>query len=256
MKVMIVDDDFGMRLLVKTACEQFGINCVSGERGEDVLPLYEREHPDVVVLDVMMPHVDGFEACRRIRAIDEDVPVLFLSAKGDIVDKKTGFAQGGDDYLVKPFDEDELLMRVQALARRAQRARQREQAAASRTPGEAAGMEGVGGSPRPYAFAVGIPQSLRIGPFFINPVRHEVIRDGSALALAPKEFQILLYLAQHHGDVITKEELIDAVWGEEYLYDAINIAVHIRRIREKIETDPTHPAYLRTVRGAGYVFDV
>ncbi len=271
MKAMIVDDDLGVRLLVKTVCEQAGVECVVGERGEDALALYRRERPDVIVLDVMMPRVDGFEACRRIRAVDEDVPVLFLSAKGDVVDKKTGFAQGADDYLVKPFDEDELLVRMQALVRRAERARQRVLAAASAANGGPEGGPAAGSATGPAAGSAGIPGAtstadasrsgaqavsrIDVGPFSLNFVRHEVLKRGAPVALAPKEFQILFCLAQHHGDVIGKDELITLVWGEDYLHDALSVAVYVRRIRAKIEDDPTHPAFLRTVRGVGYVFE-
>lgn len=241
---MIVDDDLGVRLLVQTVCEQAGIACCAAERGEDALALFERERPDVVVLDVMMPRVDGFEACRRIRAVDEDVPVLFLSAKGDVVDKRTGFAQGADDYLVKPFDEDELLVRMQALVRRAARVRERMEAASHAGAGLADGV-----APAPARTC------LEVGPFSINAVRHEVLKEGRAVLLAPKEFQLLLFLAQHAGDVIGKDEIVAAVWGDEYVHDAISVAVHVRKMREKLEDDPAHPVYLRTVRGVGYVFD-
>ena len=118
LKVMMADDDASMRRLVQTVCEEAGYACCVAEGGEEALALFQREWPDVVLLDVMMPKVDGFEVCRRIRAIDENVPVLFLSARDGIIDKRIGFSFGGDDYLVKPFNEEELLMRIEALVRR------------------------------------------------------------------------------------------------------------------------------------------
>lgn len=194
--------------------------------------VFQREWPDVVVLDVMMPKVDGFEVCRRIREVDENVPVLFLSARDGIIDKRIGFSFGGDDYLVKPFNEEELVMRIEALVRRSRR---------SRRDGEAAAPE------RPERFA--------LGPFTFDEVRHEVLKGGEPVVLAPKEFQLLHHLASHPGAVMGKDELIEELWGEEYLDGAISIAVYVRKIREKIEENPAKPAYLKTVWGVGYSFE-
>ena len=199
---------------------------------EEACALFQREWPDVVVLDVMMPKVDGFEVCRRIREVDENVPVLFLSARDGIIDKRIGFSFGGDDYLVKPFNEEELVMRIEALVRRSRR---------SRWDGEAAAPE------RPERFA--------LGPFTFDEVRHEVLKGGESVVLTPKEFQLLHHLASHPGAVVGKDELIEELWGEEYLDGAISIAVYVRKIREKIEENPAKPAYLKTVWGVGYSFE-
>lgn len=199
---------------------------------EEACALFQREWPDVVVLDVMMPKVDGFEVCRRIREVDENVPVLFLSARDGIIDKRIGFSFGGDDYLVKPFNEEELVMRIEALVRRSRR---------SRRDGEAAAPE------RPERFA--------LGPFTFDEVRHEVLKGGESVVLTPKEFQLLHHLASHPGAVMGKDELIEELWGEEYLDGAISIAVYVRKIREKIEENPAKPAYLKTVWGVGYSFE-
>lgn len=199
---------------------------------EEACALFQREWPDVVVLDVMMPKVDGFEVCRRIREVDENVPVLFLSARDGIIDKRIGFSFGGDDYLAKPFNEEELVMRIEALVRRSRR---------SRRDGEAAAPE------RPERFA--------LGPFTFDEVRHEVLKGGEPVVLTPKEFQPLHHLASHPGAVMGKDELIEELWGEEYLDGAISIAVYVRKIREKIEENPAKPAYLKTVWGVGYSFE-
>ena len=228
MRVLAVDDEPGIRLLLKTLLEQAGHECACAESGAEALELFGGERPDLVVLDVMMPRLDGFETCRRIRALDQDVPVLFLSAKGDIVDKRIGFSNGGDDYLVKPFDEEELLMRVEALLRRAAR---------SQTRGPEA------------------PQRFSLGEFSFDALRHQVLLRGGAIALTPKEFQLLFCLASHRGQVLSKDELIEEVWGPEYLDDAISIAAYVRKLREKIEDNPAKPAHLKTVWGVGYVFE-
>lgn len=231
-KVLMVDDDASMRRLVQTVCEEAGWDCRTAAGGEEACALFQREWPDVVVLDVMMPKVDGFEVCRRIREVDENVPVLFLSARDGIIDKRVGFSFGGDDYLVKPFNEEELVMRIEALVRRSRR---------SRRDGEAAAPE------RPERFA--------LGPFTFDEVRHEVLKGGEPVVLTPKEFQLLHHLASHPGAVMGKDELIEELWGEEYLDGAISIAVYVRKIREKIEENPAKPAYLKTVWGVGYSFE-
>lgn len=228
MKVMVVDDEASIRLLVKTVVESDGYACCCVQGGPDALARFERERPDIVVLDVMMPEVDGFEVCRRIRALDADVPVLFLSAKGDIVDKKAGFATGGDDYLVKPFNEEELLMRIEALLRRAKR---------SAGSGERA------------------PERFSAGAFSFDALRHEVRKGPDLVVLTPKEFQLLYVLASHEGKVMGKDELVETVWGKEYVDDAISIAVYVRKLREKIEEDPAKPRHLKTVWGVGYAFE-
>lgn len=233
LKVMMADDDASMRRLVQTVCEEAGYACCVAEGGEEALELFQREWPDVVVLDVMMPKVDGFEVCRRIRALDENVPVLFLSARDGIIDKRIGFSFGGDDYLVKPFNEEELLMRVEALVRRSRRA---QHDAAKPT-------------------AASRPERFSLGPFTFDSVRHEVFKGESPVTLTPKEFQLLYHLASHPGAVMGKDELIEELWGEEYLDGAISIAVYVRKIREKIEDNPAKPIYLKTMWGVGYSFE-
>lgn len=234
-KVMMVDDDEVMRALLRRVCEDAGYGFCSCGNGDEALDLYRREWPDVVVLDVMMPRVDGFEVCRRIREVDEGVPVLFLSARSDIVDKRIGFSFGADDYVVKPFNEEELLIRMEALVRRNRRAQARAAELACGTP---------------------VPSGrFECGPFSFDLARHEVLKEGSPIVLTPKEFQLLYHLASHAGVVMGKEELIETLWGEEYVDGAISIAVYVRKIREKIEDNPAKPAYLKTVWGVGYSFE-
>lgn len=231
-KVLMVDDDASMRSLVRSVCEDAGYVCCLGATGEEALALFERERPDVLVLDVMMPRMDGFEVCRRIREIDETVPVLFLSARDGIIDKRIGFSFGGDDYLVKPFNEEELLMRIEALVRRSRRS-----------------LGDPTDSPAPWS------TRFSAGPFVFDEVRHEVLKDGEVVTLTPKEFQLLCHLASHPGAVMGKDELIETLWGEEYLDGAISIAVYVRKIRKKIEDNPAKPVYLKTIWGVGYAFE-
>lgn len=228
MKILVADDDAAIRLLMQRVLGDAGYEVKTAEGGEEAYSMFVADRPDMVVLDVMMPLVDGYEVCRRIRKIDDDVPVLFLSAKGDIVDKRVGFSNGADDYLVKPFNEEELLMRIGAFLRR------RRKKASQKDSG---------------------PQVLSVGPFSLDAVRHQVLKNDIPVSLTPKEFQLLFALALQQGAVMSKEELIEAVWGTEYVDDSINIAVYIRRIREKIEDDPTKASHLLTVWGVGYTFE-
>ncbi|MEC4273614.1 response regulator transcription factor [Adlercreutzia sp. R25] len=233
-KVMAVDDEASILNLIRSVCEDTGYECVLCSSGDEALESFVKEWPDVVVLDVMMPRVDGFEVCRRIRETDENVPVLFLSARDDIIDKRIGFSFGGDDYMVKPFNEEELILRIEALVRRSRRLQ------------------------RPASDAAEVPAPLErftLGEFTFDALRHEVLRGEQAIVLTPKEFQLLYHLASHPGAVMSKDELIETLWGEEYVDGAISIAVYVRKIREKIEDNPAKPVFLKTVWGVGYSFE-
>lgn len=229
MKVMLVDDEQSVHKLVSTLLGEYGHTYVGTRDSKTAMTMFRRESPNVVILDVMMPRVDGFELCRQIRAEDEDVPILFLSAKGDIIDKKQGFALGGDDYLVKPFNDEELVIRLEALMRRAARSALRDAGAA--------------------------PDTYEAGEFVFDSARHTLTCSGHSVALTPNEYRLLYVLARHPGKVMSKEELIEAVWGSEYLDDSISIAVYVRKLREKIEDDPAHPKHLLTNWGVGYRFE-
>ena len=194
------------------------------------IEVFKAYAPDVVLLDIMMPYLDGYQVCEGIRALDSEVAVVFLSAKGAVPDKREAFSRGADDYLVKPFDGEELLMRLEALQRRSQRAK----AQAAPAPSE----------------------TLKVGEFEFDSVRQTLALNGTSVQLTPKEFQILYTLALKPETVMSKEELIEAVWGKEYLDDAISIAVYVRKIREKIEQNPAKPRYLKTAWGMGYSFSI
>lgn len=229
MKILIVDDDENVTSLVSATSTESGHQCVVVNAPRDAVEIFRETRPDVVVLDIMMPRLNGFEICKSIREIDPCVPVLFLSAKGDLSDKRTGFAIGGDDYVTKPFDDEELIVRLEALNRRAHLG-----SAATLCDEER--------------------DSFVRGDFVLDAREHRITFRGHVLELTPKEFDILLYLAKNASCVVGKEELIEAVWGREYLKQNINLAVYIRRIREKIEPDPAKPRYVETVWGVGYRF--
>ena len=225
MKILLADDDASLRAAVRIILTAEGHEVCSAEDGIRAIEVFEDAQPDLAILDVMMPKLNGFEVCERLRAASPQLPVLFLSAKGELEDKKTGFRSGADDYMVKPFDGEELLLRITALLRRS---------AAAVTLDDA------------------LPQSVSIGGLEIHFRRHEVSVDGAKVSLTPKEFRILALLAEHPGEVFSRDELVGALWGEEYTDDCVGIAVYIRHIREKIEKNPSKPQYLQTVWRVGY----
>ena len=235
-RILVADDDAGMREALETLLCRAGHEATTVGDGAQALEAFGRGGWDVVVLDVVMPVMDGFEALEAIRRVDETMPVLMLSSKGDIVDKKGGFRGGADDYVVKPFDPDELLLRVGALVRRGKLTCG---AASTAAPG----ADGA---------AVEAMRVLHVGDLAVDFSRYEVSIAGKTVALTPKEFQLVACMAQDPGRVFTTEELISDVWGQEYTGEAISIPVYIRRIRMKLEPDPSSPVYIKTVWRFGY----
>ena len=228
MKILLADDDCAIVDLVRIVSEEAGYRFCSAENGRHALEVFFREQPDFVILDVAMPKMTGYEVCSAIRESGASVPVLFLSAKGDIVDKKVGYGIGADDYMTKPFNGEELMLHVEALLRRCGCS----QTCQNRTTEDA----------------------FSIGAFSFDKKRYEILKNGEKVDLSPKEFSILMLLAEHHGEVFTRTDIVRDVWGEEYLSGSVSVAVYIRHIREKIEDDPSHPAFLRTVGRVGYRF--
>ena len=173
----------------------------------------------------MMPRMDGFATCRELRTRGVTVPVIFLSAKGDIVDKGIGFAAGGDDYMTKPFDPRELLLHIEAHLRRAH-------------------MDAAPARPE--------PKTLTLGRFVMDTAKHQVTKDGIPIKLTPKEFKILLALARTPDTVLSKEQLVEEAWGAEFVGETQSITVFIKKLRNKIEDDPSDPRIIETVWGIGY----
>lgn len=223
-KIMLVDDERSMRKLVERLVRSEGYDYCEAADGYDALARFDEENPDLLLLDVMLPELDGFQVCRRLREAGVVIPVIFLTAKGDIVDKGAGFGAGGDDYITKPFSTQELSLRIEAHLK--------------------------------YYGRLTANQSRRVsvGDFVFNVRRHEVSLNGQVVDLTPKEFEILFFLASHPGDVFTREQLTEAVWGKDFLGESTSIPVFIRRLRKKIEPDPSNPQYLQTVWRVGYKF--
>lgn len=223
-KILVVDDDATLRETTARLLEGDGHMCTVARDGTSALGLAESEGFDLVVLDVMMPDIDGFSVLESLRSGGRCVPVLMLTARSDIADKRTGFNLGADDYLTKPFLADELMLRVEALLRRS----------------------------RVNAVKVPAGTAVSIGDLSIDLRHGEVEVKGEKADLTPKERRIMLALAENLGQVLSKEDIISAVWGDEYLESSVSIPVYVRNIREKIEPDPTNPTYVQTVWGQGY----
>jgi DNA-binding response OmpR family regulator len=227
-KIMLVDDEDSIRKVVEQILLKDNYEFCYAADGEKALEIFRKEKPQLIILDVMLPGIDGFELCRLIRQ-ESSVPIIMLSAKGDIVDKSIGFNMGADDYISKPFSPIELSLRIKALIRRVN-------------------IRGNTGKGRSFAGNIHFP-GLKI-----NCRSHEVTAQGKKVELTPKEFELLCFLASHPGQVFTRQQLFDILWGEDCIKDTGTITVFIRKIREKIELDPARPEYILTVWGIGYKF--
>lgn len=233
--VLLADDEGSLRQALALIIERAGYRCVEARNGAEALELIGRERPDLVVLDVMMPELDGFEVIERIRATDQRLPILMLSAKADIVDKRTGFRLGADDYMAKPFNEEEFVLHIGALLRR----------------GAAERLAGAPTSSAPAGGADG-RRELRAAGLYVDLLHRRVELEGEPVALTPREFDILAVLASEPGRAFTSTELVELIWGPDFTHDAISIPVYIRRLRKKLEADPADPSYIQTVRQVGY----
>jgi two-component system OmpR family response regulator len=222
-KILVVEDDQNLLATLKYNLGKEGYNAVTAIDGVEALDNARREKPDIIILDIMLPKLSGFEVCRILRK-EMTVPILMLTAKDEEIDKIVGLEIGADDYMTKPFSMRELLARLRAMLRRAEMA-----------------VQPVGGE-----------KVLKIGDLEIDGARHQAFLRGTALELSPKEFDLLAFLAKNKGLVFSREQLLDKVWGYDYAGETRTVDVHIRWLRQKIENDPAKPRRLLTVRGTGY----
>jgi DNA-binding response OmpR family regulator len=230
-KILVVEDDPTLQETLAYNLERQGYLVETAGDGHTGVKLCEETQPDLVVLDVMLPVLDGFEVCRLIRK-KSNVPVLMLTAKDDEFDRVLGLEIGADDYLTKPFSMREFLARVKAQIRRVR---------LDREDGEIQEDEESA--------------RLEFSDLVIDLSRHEAILNNEPLSLKPKEFDLLLYLAQHTGQVLSRDQIMDRVWGWDFTGGSRTVDVHIRWLRKKIEIDPSQPERIVTVRGAGYRFE-
>src|SRR5213594_2029532 len=232
-RILIVDDEPEIVRGLEDNLRFEGYQTLTAANGADALAVAAREAPDLIVLDLMMPVVSGWDVCRTLRARGIDVPIIMLTARGEEAERVRGLELGADDYLTKPFSMRELLARVKALLRRSDLLQQER---------------------RDERGAVEAEAPLEVGPLRIDPVQHRASWSGRPLDLKPKEFDLLLFLARNSGAVVSRDLLLERVWGYDYPIDTRTIDVHVRWLREKIEAAPSNPVHLQTVRGRGYRF--
>ncbi|HEV8296104.1 MAG TPA: response regulator transcription factor [Acidimicrobiales bacterium] len=228
--VLIVDDEPSFTDALTVGLEREGFRVTVAADGVRALASFRADEPDLVLLDLMLPGLSGLDVCREMRAMSA-VPIIMVTAKGEEVDAVVGLEVGADDYVTKPYRLRELVARMRAVLRRA------ELRAADVDRGEA----GDG--------------ALRVGDVWLHPERHEAAVRGSAIALPLKEFELLELLLANAGRVLTRETLIDRIWGLDYVGDTKTLDVHIKRLRAKVEEDPRHPRRILTIRGLGYKYE-
>ncbi|MGB9638066.1 MAG: response regulator transcription factor [bacterium] len=221
-KILIVDDEKNIVELIKFHLKKENYKVIEAYKGKDALDLFRKEKPDLIILDVMLPDMGGFEICKNIRK-ESKVPIIMLTAKGEEIDKILGFELGADDYITKPFSPRELLARIKAVLKRTR--------------------------------STNIDTNqIQLGPFKINVNRREIYKNDVLLELKPKEFDLLKLFITNPGRVFTRQYLLEQIWGYDYLGDTRTVDVHIRRLRQKIEDNAKNATYIKTVHGVGYKF--
>ncbi|ADL42397.1 two component transcriptional regulator, winged helix family [Caldicellulosiruptor obsidiansis OB47] len=223
MKILVIDDDIKICEVIKLYLEKEGFEVVVTHNGMDGISVFKNEMPDLVILDIMLPKKDGYEVCRELRKIS-NIPIIMLTAKGETFDKVLGLELGADDYIVKPFDPKELIARIKAVLRR--------------TQGE-----------------VNDEKVVVYPNLTVNLTTYEVKLEDKVIDMPPKEIELLYFLASHPNKVFTREQLLDHIWGYNFVGDTRTVDVHIKRIREKIENNK-YPWKIKTVWGVGYKFEI
>lgn len=225
-KVLIVEDEESLLFTLAHSMKREGYKVFTANRGDDGLKMAREQQPDLIVLDVMLPGIDGIQICRLLRR-DSDVPIIMLTALGGESDRVAGLDIGADDYMPKPFGMRELMARTRALLRRS----------------------------GPRAAPETGPSLVISGDLALDRERHEVTKKGKVIRMKPKEFELLLFFLQHPGRVFSREQILDEVWGYDFYGGPRTVDVHVRWLRQKVEDDAATPVRIKTVRGSGYLFE-
>ncbi|MCF6408742.1 response regulator transcription factor [Pseudalkalibacillus salsuginis] len=229
-KILVIEDEESINTLLQFNLEQAGFEVITAMDGVTGLELAREEHPDLIVLDLMLPEMDGLDVCKNLRQSQHLIPILMLTAKDDEFDKVLGLELGADDYLTKPFSPREVVARVKAILRRSQYVSSQNQ---NRDDLE----------------------SMKVGELKVFPDNYEAFFEGEPLELTPKEFELLVYLVKNRGRVLSREQLLNAIWDYDFVGDTRIVDVHISHLREKIEHNTRKPIYIKTIRGLGYKLD-
>jgi len=227
--ILVVEDEDSFIEALTIGLKREGFRVQVARDGAEALDVFDAVAPDLVLLDVMLPKVSGIDVCRELRKKSQ-VPIIMVTAKGAEIDTVVGLEVGADDYVTKPYRLRELVARMRAVLRRA--------------PGEVESIPD------------GDAESLQVGDVRLDPGRHEVVIRGEDVSLPLKEFELLFLLLDHAGRVLTRDTLIDRIWGHDYVGDTKTLDVHIKRLRSKVETDPANPTRIVTIRGLGYKYEV
>ncbi|OZM57947.1 DNA-binding response regulator [Lottiidibacillus patelloidae] len=228
-KIMVVDDEISIVTLLEFNLEKAGFQVITANDGKEAVQIIENENPDLIVLDLMLPGMDGIEVCKHLRQKQITTPILMLTAKDDEFDKILGLELGADDYMTKPFSPREVVARIKAILRRVNIISEKAEPVLEEKEGK-----------------------LSFGDVEIYPNHFEVFVRGQLLEFTPKEFELLTYLTKHKGQLLTRDQLLQSVWNYDYAGDTRIVDVHISRLREKIEENTKKPVYIKTIRGLGY----
>lgn len=229
MKILIAEDDLNIRLGLCDLLEDEGYTCIEASNGADALVLFAQNNPDLVLLDIMMPELDGYAACRKIRQFDEQVPVIFITAKSQEIDQVLGLELGADDYIKKPFGTREVIARIRAVIRRC--------------------------SPKESSPAQTANNQFELADIIVFPEQMRAERDEHKIELTLRDVKILELLHKEQGKVVTRDMLFDFCWGRNYLPSSRTLDQHISKLRKLIELDPKKPQIIKTVHGIGYRYD-
>ncbi len=229
-KILIVEDEQSIIKLVKFNLEKAGFQVDVATDGQMALDKVQQSVHDLVVLDLMLPKMDGLEVCRKLRQEKKHIPILILTAKADEFDKVLGLELGADDYLTKPFSPRELTARIKAILRRVEAIQETQQVSKKE-------------------------KQIQVGDLSIDLEGYEVMFKQEKLDLTPKEFELLVFMANHRGKVLSRDQLLNTVWNYDYVGDSRIVDVHVSHLRDKIEVDSRNPVYIKTIRGIGYKFE-
>lgn len=224
-KILVVEDELSIRKLIVFNLERSNFEALEAGDGKSALRIMKEEKPTLIVLDLNLPDTDGFELCTQFRDLDPDLPIIMVTARGQDMEKIMGLELGADDYIVKPFNPLELVARIRSVLRRSRREAEKN-----------------------------VRNKIKSGPFTLEIHTQRIFKNGAVLKLTAREFHLMKLFMERLNEPITRDDLLDEVWGMDYFGDTKTVDVHIRRLREKIEEDPSNPIFLKTIWGFGYSF--